>query len=463
MDAIEQILDFGLNLRFSELPQSVVDRAKMAILDTIGATIAGADAEGVRELTSLVLTWGGRPESTLLPDKEKVPVPWAALVNGSSARALDLDDVHEQATCHVNATPVPALLAVAEARKPVSGEDFLTALVVASEIICRMALAPRISFSVTGMANSYQCGIFGAALGSSRILRLTKKRALNAMGIAHAFVCGNQQGYLSGTQTVRIMQGVAAHHGVMAALMAEKGITGSHEVLEGKFGYYPVFHRNKYERGELIEKLGVEWRFEDISIKPVYPCCKFTHGPIEAAMAAMKKAGCSIEEVEKIEVAVTNKEVYDLVCIPKDRKWNPQTLVDAQFSLPYTVATAAVHGNISLPHFNHEAIKDSAVINVMKRVETILDVENQGEGRGNFPMPGVVSIHTRTGEIFEGRVDYVKGHPKNPMSFEDVAEKFRVCAGYGVPDWHQTNGFIEAVQKIEACSDVSHLIALLND
>jgi len=118
----------------------------------------------------------------------------------------------------------------------------LTAIIAASEVICRMALAPRISFSSTGMSFSYHFGTFGCALGVSRLLGLKEEQARNAMGIAYALVAGNQQGFVNGALTVRLMQGISAKNGAMAALMAEKGITGSREVLEGKFGYYPVFN-----------------------------------------------------------------------------------------------------------------------------------------------------------------------------------------------------------------------------
>jgi len=461
MDAIEKILDFGLNLRFTDLPREVVDRAKMAVLDTIGAALAGVRAEGVPALSSLISAWGGKPESTLFTTGERVPMPFAALVNGVCGRACDLDDVHEQATCHINVTSVLALLAVAEARGPVSGQAFLTAAVVAAEMTSRTALAPRISFSTTGMSKSYQCGIFGTALGTSRILGLNKDQALNSMGVAYAFVAGNQQGYVDGAHTVRLMQGRAAESGVMAALMAERGITGSREVLEGKFGYYPVFHRGQYEPGDLIDELGSKWRFMEISIKPVYPCCKYTHGPIEATFAVMKASGCGVDEIETIEVSVTNKEVYDLVCLSRERKWNPQSITDAQFSIPYTVASAAAHGKIAFESFNQDALKDPTVGKVIGRVEAILAVAGQGDGVGTFPMPGVVKLRTRAGETFDARVDYVKGHPLNPMSFEDVADKFRACAAFGVPHWTGADDLIDAVRHVDVADDISGLVDLI--
>jgi len=162
--------------------------------------------------------------------------------------------------------------------------------------------------------------------------------------------------------------------------------------------------------------LGSEWRLQEVSIKPLYPCCKYTHGPIEATVSVMKKAGCSIDQVKKLEVRITSKEMYDMVCRPKESKWCPQTIIDAQFSLPFAVATAALNGKVSFSHFNKTSIRDPVVAAVMKRVHLILDFENQGDSRAVVPMLGIVTLRTKSGEIFESKVDYVKGHPKNPVS-----------------------------------------------
>src|SRR3546814_685117 len=134
---------------------------------------------------------------------------------------------------------------------------------------------------------SYQCGFYGAALVAARLLSLSESQTRHALGIAHARMAGNQQGYLAGASTIRLMQGVAVEGGVLSALMAEQGLTGSTDILDGRFGYYDLAHRGNYERSDLVEGLGnTHWRSLEPSIKPPYPCCKYTHGPIEAAISA---------------------------------------------------------------------------------------------------------------------------------------------------------------------------------
>jgi 2-methylcitrate dehydratase PrpD len=461
MDAVENFLSFGLDTRFEDLPPEVIERTRLALLDTLGAAVAGIRGEGVAALSALVCDWGGKPQATALSGGMMLPLPHAALLNGVAARAWDLDDVHEQNTCHINVNIVPAVLALAEARAPVNGREFITALAVGAETVCRLSSAPRISFSESGSCLSYQCGFYGSALASARLLGLDKDRARHALGIAHARVAGNQQGYLAGAMTVRLMQGVAVEGGLVSALMAQCGLTGSSEILEGRFGYYPVYHRGKYDRAALLDGLGgTRWLALEPSIKPPYPCCKFTHGPIEATVAAVGGLGVKPEDIEHITVKVTNREVHDLVCLSRERKWNPQSLTDAQFSLPFTVAYAAVHGGVDLETFQPAGLADKAVRALLPRIEAELEVDAQGEGRGTFPMPGIVTVTDRNGRTLQKRVEYVKGHPKNPMTYAEVAQKFRQCAALGLPGWDGAEAVIDAVGRIETLADAGTLARL---
>ena len=464
MDAIEHLIDFGLATRYEDVPAAVIARTRLAFLDTLGAMVAGIQGEGVQELTELIGEWGGAPQATLITNGRRVPMHAAALVNGVAARAWDLDDVHEQNTCHVFASVIPALLAIAQARPVISGKEALAAAAVAAETICRLSAAPRASFSETGSSMTYQCAQYGVALMSARLFGLCKTGTRHALGIAHARVSGNQQGFVAGAMTVRLMQGISAESGVVSALMAEKGMTGSSEILEGKFGYYPVYHRNRYERQDIVGGLGRIWRIPEISIKPACPCCKYTHAPIDAAVQARNALGeIELGDIAEIEVGVESREAHDLVCLPHDRKWNPATLTDAQFSLPFTVAHAIVHGKTDIASFLPAGREDAEVRRLMPRIRIRPDFDVQGNSRGTFPMPGNVLIRLKDGSIARGEVTYVKGHPRNPMGFEDVAEKFRACANLGLPGSRSVERTIEAVARLDEQVDVSVLMNLCVD
>lgn len=461
MDATEDFLSFAFSTKYEDLPAEVVERTRLAILDTLAATLAGVRGEGVPELTGLVSGWGGTPEATALPGGKKLPMAQAGLLNGVAARAWDLDDVHEQNTCHINVNIVPAALALAEARGPVDGRELIAAVAVGAEMMCRLSAAPRISFSETGSSMSYQCGFYGAALVGARMLGLSRDKARHALGIAHARMAGNQQGYLAGAMTVRLMQGVAVEGGLLAALMAEAGLTGSAEVLEGRFGYYDVAHRGKYDRRALVDGLGgARWHLLEPSIKPAYPCCKYTHGPIEAAIDAVTELDVRADDIERIVVKVTNREVHDLVCESRERKWNPQSLTESQFSLPFAVAHAAVHRAVGLGTFQPDGLADPVVRKLMQKIEVDLDVESQGQSRGTFPMPGVVTVHDKEGRSVVKRVEFVRGHPKNPMTYREVSIKFNACAALGRPGWTGAAAVIDAIESLEDMKDVGALMRM---
>lgn len=460
MDALAGFLSFAHGARFGDLPGATVERAKRAVLDTLAVGIAGANAGSLPELTALVSHWGGRAEATLLSSGARLPAPLAALVNATAARAWDLDDLHEQNTCHVHVSLIPALLALCEARGPVPGRDFLTAIIVGAEVISRLSAAPRVGFTETGSIMSYQCAFYGIALAAARLLQFEPGKMRHALGLAHARVAGNQQAFLSGAMAVRVMQGVAAEGGLVSALMAERGITGADDVFEGRYGYFRLHHRGRYDPDELTRELGRQYLLDSVSIKPLHPCCRFAHGPIESTIRAVSEAQIDVDAIEEIRVAVTNNEVLHLICEPVERKMDPRSAADAQFSLPYLVAWAAIHRGVDFAALEPGSLHDPSVRALMAKVKIEVDTPLQDEARGTFPMPGDVTIVERGGRRTRRRVSVVKGHPRNPMSYDEVAEKFIACARFARPEWTGAAAVIERVSQLEALPDVAELVPL---
>lgn len=461
MGETASLLEFGTRVRYADMGREVVERIRHAILDTMGTMVAGRRGESVPELSALASSWGGSPEATLITSGRRLPLPLAALVNATAARAWDLDDVHDQNTCHVSASVVPATLAAAQCRGPVSGSDLLVAVAVGTELICRMSAAPRIPFGETGSSMTNQCPHYGVALAVSRLLKLGLEKTGHALGIAHARAGGNQQGLLAGASTVRLMQGISAEGGVISALMAERGLTGSSDVLEGRFGYYQVFHRGRYEPKDLVSGLGERWLVNEVSIKNLYPCCKFIHGPVEALMTTLQETGAPLRDIESIKVTVSNQDVFDLICTPKQRKWKPATVADAQFSLPFMLARAAVHGGLGFECLDPSGFGEPSVADLMERIE--VDVQPTGDpgARGRFPMPGDVTTRLRGGHSERRIVEYPKGHFRNPMSFDDVATKFLACARFGGLAEGRAREVVGLVRDLEKLDDVGALMPLL--
>jgi 2-methylcitrate dehydratase PrpD len=198
----------------------------------------------------------------------------------------------------------------------------------------------------------------------------------------------------------------------------------------------------------------------DVSVKPLYPCCKFIHGPIDALLAAIDDLGIRTGDIGRIRVVVSNKEVYDLVCTTRERKWNPASITDAQFSLPFMLAWAAVHRGIGFAAVAAASLGDEAVRALMPQIEVELRTDSQADGRGTFPMPGIVTVVEHNGRETRRTVEYVRGHPKNAMSYDDVAAKFLECARFGRPQWTGAEELVEVVRTLENVDDAGKLVSL---
>lgn len=461
------------DMRYADLSQHTRDAAKRLILDTCGSAVTAVRAEGCAELAELVTSWGGAAEARVAGSGARVPAHNAALVNATMARALEIDDVHEKALLHATATMVPVALAVAEARGGVSGEEFLTVVAVGIDLAARLSLAPRIStvgatHQRRPMSYTYQTGILVGSLVAGRLLGFDVEGLVNALGIGYSQCAGNQQCLLEGSTTVRLQQGMSASAAVVAARMREIGLSGTRDSLEGPFGWFNAFYQGDYDRDGILAGLATVNETEQVSIKP-YPCCKYTHTAVAAAVAAHEQ-GFDPADVREVVVHVNNREYYDVVCQPesvqgrRDALTGPRGWVHAQFSLPYVVAVALTRGRVVLPDFTRERRGDTAVLALMDRVRTVIDPDD-GVGSGRvLPTPGHVDVHlTGRPEPVTGRVRYAKGHPRNPMTYAEVVDKFLLNSSV-VEDLYPESArraLADRVENVEDLPDVGSLADLL--
>ena len=422
-----QLVDSIVATDFGQLSKGVIDATKKSIIDTLAAMIAGRKAEGLEAIVRLVKKWAGKREATVLSYGFKVPSPNAVFVNGVMARAMDIDEVHDIGTVHPSATIIPASLGAAEAVGSVSGKEFIVANALGIDLICRMSLSPAVGCSISGMNFSFQCGSFGSCTAAGKLMKLNRAQMLNALGIAYSQASGNSQCYIDGSHTIRVQQGLSAKAGIVSALLAQIGITGAENFFEGKFGYFTIYQGGKFDREILSKDLGKYFEGIHVSQKPLYSCCKYTHASVDAARAIVSENKITPNQISQVNAIVTSQEVFNLVCDPMEIKRKPRTLVDAQFSLPYTIALALVKGKVTLDDFTNEAIQDNEVLKMAQKVQVEL---KPCEGRAVLPAPGIIEVQTVGGEQYKKEVNFVKGHPRNPNSLEDCMEKMRACIEY---------------------------------
>jgi len=377
------------------------------------------------------------------------------------ARALDLDEAFEEGVVHSAVSVVPASIAISERKSGVTGKEFVTAVAMGIDLICRLSLASKFAMTKTGISKSLHLGTFGAAAAAGKVLEFDEEKMLNAMDFACNQASGLTQCVVEGTLTLRVQQGLSARAGVVSAELAEKGLTGAREILQGVHGYFPVYYRNEVNLDKVTERLGEKVLIEDCSLKP-YPSCRYSHAPIEAALEVLRTFNVDYKNIEEISCKVGEK-TYRTLCEPFERKQKPETVVDAQFSLPYTIACALVKGDVTITDFSEEAIKDPIVLMVAKKVKPFIEPTMEKEEQ-NAIGPVVLEITTKDKRIYSRRIDFAKGHPRNPMSMDEVINKFEKCIASSDLAFRKKDiqNLIDTIINLEEIGDISFIIKNLS-
>jgi len=470
-EAERRIADHFHQTRYEDIPPATLDFTKCLMLDTIGAAIAGFQAEGATAVADLVTSWGGTPQARIIGRGDMVPAHQAAMANATMARALEIDDVHEQGMLHPTASIVPLALAVSEAAGGISGRQFSEAVVLGIDLAIRIGTAPRAE--VAGgrtqprtQSHTYHIGMLAGAMVAGKIMDLPSAGLQNAMGIAYSQCAGNLQAVAEGALTVRVQQGLSASAAIVSAELARLGVTGAMQSLTGVSGYYNALHGGRCDRAVLIGDLGRRYANEEVSIKP-YPCCKHIHTAAAAAEHLVRERRIRADDIERVVIHVKNQEYYDLVCRPEGREerrasmFGERGMVHAQMSLPFVVAVALCDGKVSLDRFEAAGRTSDDVLSMMGRIETVMD---GGPDDNVLPTPGIVDVYLAGASTpLTSEVRYVKGHPMNRMSFEDVAGKFMDMTDFSGA-WFSRDRrrrIIEMIHAIETLPDMSDLAALL--
>ena len=458
-DFAAEFAAFAASFTVADLPPKALAAARLNLLDTLACATAGRSAPGAREVLDLVREWGGAPQAAIWCGQERVPAPNAAWINGVMAHARDYDDTHDAAILHAGVSVVPAAIAAAELRGGCSGADLLAGIAVGLELVCRLGVATTIGIIESGFIYSSLFGYFGAAAAASRVLGFDAADTLNTMGIAYSQAAGTHQVTRDAALTKRMQPGLAARAAIVAAELTRRKVRGAQAVFEGKDGLFRTYLRGGYDPAILREGLGERFHFVDLSYKP-YPSCRFNHTAIDAALAVREQPGFDLARIRRIRVGVNN-QAYEAVCTPPDIRAAPRTIVQAQFSIPYNVACALVHGRVLLGHFTDAGLRDPAVLRLAALAECRVDPEIERDW-GRTVSPTHIIVDTDTGS-FEDRVDLPRGHPAFPMTAEDTDAKLRDCLAFGAVAWPEgiAERLFNTIETIEELSDIGQLLRIL--
>lgn len=438
---------------YEDLPDNVLNSARQSILDTIGVIVGGSGMEGIQLLVDYVREKGGNPQAPILFYGGKVPASEAAIPIGTMARAMDLGQVHDEAG-HCSEYIVPALIAAASLKGVVKGKDFITSFVVGQEVMIRIGMANR---SVNGaIPHGRTSGhyIFGVVAAVGKLLGLSLSQLENAQGIARARTQPHDLAMSRFTTLmVRVHHGFICHDAIECCLLAKMGISGPRrEVLTGFMGYLRMANWDT-DDSIITEGLRQKWHMLNVTTK-IYACCKGTHTAIAGILDQMREHKFAADDIAYISVDESTVN-WDLTCNPKIVKWNPQTVPECQFSMPYVMATAAYDGKVFIDSFTSKAIKRAEVHDLMSRISARLD--------SDLPQWGArVTTTLKNGKIYTGDYTYVKGHPKNPLTWQDAIDKFKLCVLYSAYrlDGEVEDAIIKSLITLDQVEDIVNSLIL---
>ena len=401
-------------------------RAAAAFVDTAACLFAGADDAAPRAVRAGVAGWGeGR--SAVAGAPVRLAAPWAALVNGTAAHALDYDDVLEIANAHAGAVLVPALLALGEERG-MDGARCLDAFVVGIEVLARLGEAVNMTHYFAGWHTTATLGSPAAAAACARLLGLDAARASAALSLATSLASGSKRQF--GTMAKPLHAGLAAKNGIVAAVMAESGVSAAEDAFEGERGFVALFAGVPEARlTAATARLGAPPALEAHGLwQKHYPCCASAHRPLDALLALCADGGLGPADVAGIEASLPEIAAQNL---PHD---DPADAMQARFSLPWLLASALVDGRLALDAFAPAALARPQVRALSAKVVMRADTSQPGARNvDEAPQRATVSLRLASGGARSKTVVAPRGHPHRPLGRDALRRKFAACAARALP------------------------------
>ena len=450
MSIAQELAEYICGARFDEYPEDVVEIAKCCVIDSVGVALYGSKFEAAQIMLSLAKETGGIQESTVLGDRLKVPSPLAALANGVSVHVADFDDAMVWMQGHPSSVVMPVVLALCEGRNA-SGKTLLNAFIVGTEIGGKLGKVMKWSHYEAGWHGTGTIGAIAAAAAASKAISLNRKQTGNALAIAASGAAGLRQNF--GTMTKSYHAGQAAHNGVLAACLANKGFTASTDIFEGDCGLFHNFSGTG-DPASLPEQLGEPYALEGMMFKK-YPSCAGTHTAVDAIFDLKGSVIFEPEEVRNIECRV--RPVISSVLIHPD----PKNSLEAKFSLQFCVSAALITGQLGIAQFDMKTIESPKVQGMMKRIMMVpdTDLEKLAVER-NVLAPIRLTLKLSTGKEYVREVIEARGGPSNPLERGELESKFLECATQLLSP-AQSKAALEILNRIETVEKVSEITGIL--
>src|ERR1700676_1217225 len=403
------------------LPVPTTRKCEDLLIDVVGLCVTARNEDYA---ASALAGWDDDGPCTVIGHRRTLNASGAAFVNGTAAHGEDFDDTFEGGPVHAGAVIVPAVLAACERHNP-DGRMTLTGIAVGTEVLCRLSLVVPKAVHKAGFHPTAIFGAMGAAAGVGAALGLNTKQIVDAFGIAGSMAGGIIEYLAEGAWTKRLHAGWAAQSGIRAALLARQGFVGPRTVFEGVHGLFHGFaHTTKGDYDALTADFGKRWVTDTLAFKP-YPCGTMAQPYIDCARRVAAR-GVRPEDIDEIVCEVAEGTVHRL-WEPLADKQRPRNGYAAKFATPYLLATGFVRGGVGLGAFTDAAIRDSQVLALAAKVRFVIDPQN--------PYPKNYTGHIRAimkdGSVVEDRQPHMRGGAQEPLTRQDVTDKFALNAQHG--------------------------------
>ena len=449
------IAEFVSGLQYEAIPEEVRSRIKLLMLDSLGCALYGADLEWTRILQQTLEQVDTTRASAVWGTGRKLSAPHSALVNGTQVQGFELDDVHRAGVLHVGAVVLPALIAVTELKPGMSGKEFLAAAVAGYEIGPRVGLCMGPEHIAQGWHSGATLGVFSAASGAARGLRLDAGKTVHALGIAGTQAAGLMAAQY-GAMVKRMHAGRSSQSGLYGALFAQAGFTGIVNVLESEYGgFCTTFSRStdRFNLKELTAGFGEVWQTMGVALK-FYACVGSNHTTLDALRDMKTERPYEAAEVQKIVVR-GSQVTMDHV----GWKYSPQGLTSAQLNLPYCIGTFLLEGDCSADEFTEDKVADPQRMAYGEKVEVHHDPEITAKG-AKFRHMVRVELHLKDGTRLKRTVEAARGSEQKFASESDIVEKFEKLASKALPQ-SQVSQLRDAMLGLETLADATQIARLL--
>ncbi|MDZ7374153.1 MAG: MmgE/PrpD family protein [candidate division KSB1 bacterium] len=443
--------EFAVSLRYEDLPAAVVHQAKRFLFDSIGCALGGYHAPDVQIAHEVYKEMGGKPEATVFGSGWRTSAYHASFLNSLMIRVLDYNDIYWKQDPSHPSDLIAAPLALGE-REHKCGRDLITAVVLAYEFeqrLCEFAF-PGLRERKWHHASLTQ---LASPVAAGKMLDLTVDQMVHAIGISgcHNMTLGAvTAGKL--TMMKNTVDPLAVQSGVLAALLARQGYTGPEAIFEGKEGLMDTLGGD-FAPELLTAGLGDSYRITECAMK-AFPTEALTHSPITATLKLVRQHQIRPEEVQEVEVRTIARAV-DILADPS--KYHPTSKETADHSLPYCIAVAIVDGQVTTTQFHEDRLRDPRLLQLMPKIRVVAAPELEAE----FPQkkPAEVIIRTARGTVAE-RVDYPKGDPREPMTDEELMQKFAALTE-GILSENRRKRITDAIWQVEQFETLDAFCALL--